>query len=65
MNDFINLVELREYCFSMDTKAQDEMVFTQVFSKMSSDWRGTVNNAKKYRIIKTKRNLKVFLNFKT
>ena len=47
VNDFMNLVELCEYCFSMDTMAQDETIFTQAFSKMSSDWRNTVNNAKK------------------
>jgi len=47
VNDFMDLVKLCEYCFSMDTMAQDETIITQAFSKMSSDWRGTVNYAKK------------------
>ena len=47
VNDFMSLAQLSEYCFSMDAVAQDDSLFTQAFSKMSSDWQGTVNNARK------------------
>lgn len=47
VNDFMSLAQLSEYCFSMDAVAQDDSLFTQAFSKMFSDWQGTVNNARK------------------
>ena len=32
VNDFMSLVELREYCFSMDAEAQDDSgIYTSIF----------------------------------
>lgn len=47
VNDFMQLANLGEYCFSMDAVEHDETLFAGAFSKMAQDWEETVENTKK------------------
>lgn len=47
VNDFMHLAGLEDFCFSMDSIEQDELMFNNAFCKMKNDWDGTVENTKK------------------